>query len=129
MTNDNDTNSPGFFAYLVGASLLFFFLMQFRKDGPTTGKEIVAGFQTISDTDTDSLINLSTQRLRQKLGKPYRVDFPRRQLVLQRGQDSGSDTPDEIWVYYRKVKHKASGAKMNLSCEIKHGKCVGVKIH
>jgi hypothetical protein len=129
MTENKETewNIPGLG---LGIFLVLMVLIksQFKTDKPTVGKEFVAGgkefiagFDTISDSETDSLIGLATAELRQRLGKPDGVNF----------WNSGTTKvkPDETWVYHRKVNHKASGTTMSLSCEVKDSRCIAAEVY
>jgi hypothetical protein len=137
MTENKETwwNFPGL-GLGIFLVLMVLFKSQFKTDKPTVGKdfvaggkEIIAGFDTISDAETDSLIGLSTSELRQRLGKPNNVKFPTKYSLEPRTPATTKVKSDEIWVYFNKVKHKASGTTMSLSCDIRDGKCIAAKIY
>lgn len=134
MTHDNKGKETGIkipaeVFTCIGILVMGLVSRQFQTDRPTVGKEVLAGFQTISDSETSSLVGLSTNNLRQRLGKPNDVETSSSYSLSPRDLEGAADTPDESWTYYRKVDHEASGTKMTLSCDVRDGNCVGVKVY
>jgi len=82
----------------------------------------------ISEAEIDSLVGLSTSELRQKLGKPDDVRLKEGASLTPRSPGSTKVKPDESWIYFSKVNHKASGTTMSLSCDVQDGKCVAAKV-
>jgi hypothetical protein len=93
------------------------------SDKPFLGKESIT-----SKAEIDSLVGLSTSELRQKLGKPNFVILKEGSSLTPRSPGSTKIEPDETWHYLDKVKHKASGTTMGLSCDVRDGRCVAAKV-
>ena len=133
MTNNKDKtngiNIPPFALTCIGILVMVLVSRQFKTDRPTVGKEVLAGFQTISDSETSSLVGLSTNDLRQRLGKPNDVKTSSNRSSSPRDLEGAAETPDESWIYYRKVEHEASGTKMSLSCDVRDGNCVSARVY
>lgn len=109
--------------------LMLLIKSQFNSEGPTVGKDVRAGFQTISVNDANSLVGLSASELRQTLGKPDDVQLPSRYALKSHNSGNEAATPGERWIYFRKVNHEASGTKMGLSCDIQDGNCVAIQVY
>lgn len=132
MAEDQEKTTDSNFSSTIGAAFIMgliglLYQSYYKTDKPTVVKDFIAGFDTISDAETDFLIGLSTSELRQRLGKPDNVIFSARNYPVPRTSVTSETKPDETWVYFSKVNHKASGTKMSLTCDIRDGKCIAAK--
>jgi len=103
--------------------ILVWGMISCTSDKPPFGREFI-----ISEAEIDSLVGLSTSELRQKLGKPNFVRLEGGSSLTPRSPGSTKVKPDETWHYLDKVKHKASGTTMGLSCDVRDGRCVAAKV-
>lgn len=101
-------------------------------------RDFVRQFSTVDETKIQSFVGMNSTDIRAKLGKPDRVVFRSNSSPFSNSNKSNNRTNSdgngstnngvEIWTYYGKVPHKASGLKRNLELEIQDGICKTVEL-
>jgi hypothetical protein len=96
-------------------------------------RDFIRQFTTVEEAKVQSLQGMMSTDIRVKIGKPDRVEFNSKSSAASNRNDARNDSSSsneliEIWRYYRKVPHTASGVKRDLELEIQNGICKKVSL-
>jgi len=134
VTAEGNTSSNGTWpdvSYFMAICILLALTYFFPSCYPV--RDFIRQFTTVEEAKVQSLQGMNSTDIRVKIGKPDRVEFNSKSSPASNQSDSKNDSSSsdevvEIWRYYRKVPHPASGVKRDLELEIQNGICKKVSL-